>query len=377
MKLETTARILRSALETAGRLTAKRASIPVLSSVLFDDNKVVGTDLDTQISVTIPARKAKGRVCLPASTLLTIIKHLSPDEDVSIAAGNEGATLSFSAGRYDLPKIDAADFPLLAQDAVFEEVRADGEKLKKAMDFVAPFASTEETRYYLNGVCIAEDNAVATDGHRMGIHPLGFDGGAFKRAIIQNAAAYMMLRLPSPKSVGLSANRLVMDWKCAGASIRTKLIDGTFPDYTRVIPAMSGNSIKVRFERAALLNSARRISSIPGIQGVRLAWDEHSIALASSANYADVSIREHVPLIEATAPGGASFNVRYVARMLGTLKAEAIDLWQADQGAPIVCRGDESEGYVLIMPMRADDADAAAASALLDELRKARKREAA
>ncbi len=272
MKLETSARILKSALTVVGRVVEKRSAIPILGMVKFADGAVIGTDLDNEVSVRLPATRFEGTACLPLHSLVHLVSHLSPDETVRISVGEKAATISFSSGRYDLPTVDVADFPefLMAEP---QPIAVDGDRLKKAVSFVAPFISTEETRYYLNGVHISDDAAVATDGHRLGWHPLGFDGGAFGKAILPKRLVDTLMVLPAPKSVALAKDKIAFEME--GMSVRSKLIDGTFPDYRRVIPTMSDNAARLAVDRQSFLRMVARLSAM-GTEcfhaGVTLSW---------------------------------------------------------------------------------------------------------
>ncbi|MDW9588682.1 hypothetical protein GOA80_21935 [Sinorhizobium meliloti] len=352
MKLETNARMLKSALKTVARATRWSSSIPVLGTVLFDGSTVTACDLDQEISVTMPVKSAKGSACIPHKTLLNLVSHLPGEEPVRIEAGEQGATLVFSSGRYDLPAAPVPDFPRLELSGEAKSIAIDGDGLKTALAFVSPFMSTEETRYYLNGVCLDVDDAVATDGHRMGVHPLGFDGGAFERAIIPHAVVNALLLMPAPKAISIATEkRPMVDIRMDGARIRAKLIDGTFPDWRRVVPSMSPNAAHATLDRASLMHIAGRMASFGPSSGLSLAWDAERLAVAAKVWGGEVTARETMPVLSPSSGGNGTYNAHYLKSVLQVLRSEVVTFKCQDAHSPSAWSGD-GDGYALLMPMR-------------------------
>ncbi|MDX1219064.1 hypothetical protein GOL99_26695 [Sinorhizobium medicae] len=366
MKLETNARMLKSGLRAVGLATRWSSSIPVLGTVLFDGNTVTGCDLDQEISVTIPVKSAEGSACIPHATLLSLVSHLPGDELVKIEAGEQGATFVFSSGRYDLPTAQVSDFPRLEMSGAVKPIEIDGDGLKRALTFVAPFMSTEETRYYLNGVCLDSDDAVATDGHRMGVHPLGFSGGAFERGIIPHAVVGALLAMPAPMAMSIATEkRPMVEIRMDGAKIRAKLIDGTFPDWRRVVPSMSPNAAHATLDRASLLRIARRMASLGPSHGLSLAWDAERLAVAAKVWGSEVTAREIMPVLSPSSGGKGTYNAHYLKSVLQVLRSDVVTFKCQDAHSPSSWRGD-GDGYALLMPMR--QGDDALATNLLSQL---------
>ncbi len=360
MKLETTARILKSALIVVGRAADSKSVIPILGMVRFADGSVTATDLDNEISVKLPASRFEGAACLPLRSLLRLVSNLSPDDNVRIFAGASGATVSFSSGRYDLPTCEVSDFPEL----VFAEpapLALDGERLKKAVTFVSPFISTEETRYYLNGVHISSDAAVATDGHRLGWHPLGFDGGAFDQAILPRRLVDTLMISPAPKSAQITKGKIAFEMD--GMSVRAKLIDGTYPDYRRVVPTMSENAARLTLDRAAFLKMIARIVALGAGSGVTLAWDDAHLAAAAKFGFDEGTARETLAVLGPSTSGISTYNARYLAGMMRRLRSEVVTMFCEDGRGPSVWRGDD-DSFVVLMPMRDADHGGIAANLL-------------
>ncbi len=359
MKLETTARILKSALTVVGRVVDKRNTIPILNMVKFADGAVTGTDLDNEVSVKLPSSGFEGAACLPLHLLARLVSHLAPDEIVRISTTDKGATISFSTGRYDVPTIDVDDFPEFTM-AEAAPIVLDGERLKKAVTFVSSFISKDETRYYLNGVHISEDAAVATDGHRLGWHPLDFDGGAFGKAILSKRLVDTLIASPAPKSALLGNGKVSFEME--GMSVRSKLIDGTYPDYRRVIPTMSENAARLAVDRRALLKLMARVSAMGAVRfgsGVTLAWDDARMAVAAKFDGGDGTARETLAVLQPSTGGTSTYNSHYLAAAMRCLRSEVVTMFCEDGRGPSVWRGDD-ESFVVLMPMRGAHEDIAA-----------------
>lgn len=359
MRLETTARILKSALTVVNRVVEARTTIPILGMVKLADGTVTGTDLDTEISVKLPASRFEGAACLPARTLMHLVSHLSPDETVRISAGDAGATINFSSGRYDLPTCDVADFPEFVMTEP-SPIALDGERLKKAVTFAAPFMSNEETRYYLNGVHLSSDAAVATDGHRLGWHPLGFEGGAFDKAILPRRLVDTLIAAPAPKSASMANSRIAFDME--GMSVRSKLIEGTYPDYRRVIPTMSENAARLTLDRASFLKMMARLAAMGtmrGGSGVTLAWDDARLAVAAKVDFEEVTARETLAVLGPSTGGRQTYNAHYLAGAMRRIRSEIVTMFCEDGSTPSVWRGDD-DSFIVLMPMRGPKEDLAA-----------------
>jgi DNA polymerase-3 subunit beta len=358
MKLETTASILTKALRQMTAAIGSRNTIPILGTVLIDGNAVRGTDMDVELSISIPATKAGGSIAIDHRSLFALVRNIPGDDTVTVEGGKEGATVSFSSGRYDLPALPASDWPKLVVENTIPAA-ADGDGLKKALSFTSPFISIEETRYYLNGVCLDGDVAVATDGHRLGCHPAG-DFRAFDRPIIPRKSVGLLTSLPAAKTIEFSTSKPAASFSFDGATLKTKLIDGTFPDWRRVVPRAEPASRltldSIQFGRvvrrmAALLKGREAYAGC-----ATLVWNgDGRIALVGKRGGGEVAAREYVSgaTVEG-APGVASYNAGYVGSLLNAIRSKTVTVSIIDGGHASLWRGD-SEAFCLLMPMRGGD----------------------
>lgn len=252
MLIETTAGDLRLALDKVKPAICRWVRTPILNCVLLRDGAVTATDLDFEITVKFAAKRFEGRVAIPFHPLNKLMRALPVHQDVRLQARQRGENdfgvyVTFDGGRYYLPSMQADDFPEWIEGGERIKCKAP-ETLLTVLEACRPFISTEETRYYLNGVCFskAPDGrpvAVATDGHRMMVHDLdhGVDGGL----ILPRPTVAALSGLPVPHEIFHTGTK--MDFQMPGARLRSKLIDGMFPDWTRVVPDLVEDMPELRF----------------------------------------------------------------------------------------------------------------------------------
>ena len=364
MKIETTAGALLSALKVvAGAACKGRESVPVLGAVLFDGATVTATDLDMTITATFASVSAKGSSAILRGPLMALVGHIPAGDSITIEAGAEGATVTFSAGRYDLPAFDPKDFPELAMGGLVP-VEFDGEKLRDAIAFVRGFVSTEETRYYLNGVCLDGDMAVATNGRQLGCHPSG--GNFADRLIVPRPALGLLSRLAATSA---AVNKRHAAFEFPGISLRTKLIDGTFSDWRRVVPQADPVST-ITFDTRELRACLSRLAHFKGasVFGSRepcatLMWDDARLTVVSDIAALSIKAREYLSKAKIDgAPGMTAFNAGYLSAVANLFKEETFTVGVTDSNSPSIIRAG-GEPYVILMPMRSG-AEALAAQTL-------------
>lgn len=377
MKIEIAASMLNAALKTLRPVIESRTSIPILCSVKLADGRLTVTDLDRELSVSVAALEFSGEGCLAFWPLFrlagalsrTLAESLGNDDTLTIRMdeGEKFAVIASRFGRYRIPVFPACDFPHLTMPEVAQKIDVDGEALKRALAFAAPFASREETRYYLNGVCLFGRAVVATDGHRMAFAD-NVNEHAFDNLIIPNAAVKVLLAMPPVDSLVLGHTRFLAE--AAGLRLVAKTVDGTFPDVRRVIPPCEQ---ACRVERAALAGSVRRLSMLQGggFPGVSIVLEGDRMALAASG----LDGEGGEELIEASGDAfSAEFSARYLADVLRAVGGESVTIGRAaieDIYVPTVFRGDGdgADRFLVLMPLREKGTLAAARAALttLDE----------
>lgn len=363
MNLTTTAGALHAALKAVRPAIRRYNSIPILSHVRISRDTMTATDLDIEIKAKIPASTAKGAVCLDHRVLSAIVGNLPRDTAISITTPEvgKGATLAFEGGLYTLSTLPASDFPDADAGKTVTTIKAPDDFLDK-LRFVSHFISTEETRYYLNGVCIAGGNLVATDGHRLGYVAAGFDVEA--KPIIPRAAVAAILSIGKPAQISFSDKAVTVDFP--GIMLRSKLIDGAYPDYRRVIPAIADGS------PVMVVDAKRLVAAIKRVSATGYGHDKRYIdfAMSSDGRLAitcqtafNGTARETIPA-EISGVGAAPFifstNGAYMRDMVTAHRGSArLALRFIDEGAPIRVTSERDGFNAVQMPSRTSDSSIA------------------
>ena len=347
----------------------RRNTIPILSNVLIEASgegsiRLMATDLDLQIDETIAAAVDQaGTTTVSAHTLFDIARKLPEGAQVELTAA-EGK-LKISAGRYSssLPTLPRDDFPVIAEGDLPTTFELPAETLKQIIDKTRFAISTEETRYYLNGIFwhVADDDqpvlkAAATDGHRLArvtvARPDGADG--MPDIIIPRKCIAELRKLLDEVdgSVGVSLSPSKIRFDLGRAILTSKLIDGTFPDYSRVIP--TGNDKLLKLDPKAFMEGVDRVSTIATekTRAVKMALDRDKITL-SVTSPENGAAAEEVPGEYAAQGFEIGFNSRYLLDILNQIESDIVEVHLADAAAPTLIRESESSpALYVLMPMR-------------------------
>jgi DNA polymerase-3 subunit beta len=362
---------LLKALNHVHRVVERRNTIPILSNVLLratgDELKLRATDLDIDVAETVPAViEAPGATTVPAHMLYDIVRKLPDGSQVELSTRPDGATIDLKSGRskFSLQMLPESDFPDISAGTFTHTFSMPAADLKRLVDRTQFAISTEETRYYLNGIYFhtvtAEGDlrlrAVATDGHRLAqaefVAPHGSEG--MPGVIVPRKTVGEIQKLvedpEAAVTVELSDSKIRFSF---GAVVLTsKLIDGTFPDYGRVIPQNNDKQLVVdRAEFAAAVDRVSTISSERG-RAVKLTVGEGKLTL-SVTNPDQGSATEELGVEYEAETLDIGFNSRYLLEITGQLETDTAVFRLADPGSPTLIQdlGRENALYVL-MPMR-------------------------
>jgi DNA polymerase-3 subunit beta len=353
------------------RVVERRNTIPILANVLIragrNELSFKATDLDLEITETIAAEiGSEGATTVPAHMLYEIVRKLPEGSQVVLETSGDRATLTIRAGRsrFTLQTLPESDFPDLAAGEMTHTFKLAAADLKRLIDKTQFAISTEETRYYLNGIYLhvtgsgktASLRAVATDGHRLAQVdlplPAGADGmpgvivprktvGEVQR-LIENADAEITVELSQGK----------IRFTIGDVVLTSKLIDGTFPDYGRVIPV--GNDKELLVDKAEFEAAVDRVSTVSSERGraVKLSIKDGRLTL-SVTNPDSGSATEEIEVEYEADPLDIGFNSRYLLDIAAQLDGEVAVLRLADPGSPTLIEDKNAKGalYVL-MPMR-------------------------
>ena len=347
----------------------RRNTIPILSNVLLEATaegglKLMATDLDLQINETIAAAVDQaGATTVSAHTLFDIARKLPEGSQVSLAAADGKMTIMAGRAKFQLGTLPRDDFPVIAEGELPVSFELPAETLKQIIDKTRFAISTEETRYYLNGIFwhVSDDplpvlKAAATDGHRLARVTMPRPDGAEKMpdVIIPRKCIAELRKLLEEidGSVGVSLSSTKIRFDLGQALLTSKLIDGTFPDYSRVIP--TGNDKILKIDPRSFEEGVDRVSTIATekTRAVKMALDRDKIIL-SVTSPENGTAAEEVPGDYAAMPFEIGFNSRYLLDILGQLDGDLIEVHLADAAAPTLIReNDKSPALYVLMPMR-------------------------
>ncbi|MBF0251586.1 MAG: DNA polymerase III subunit beta [Alphaproteobacteria bacterium] len=349
----------------------RRNTIPILSNVkmVAGDGKLSlnATDMDLDIVDATTANVSEpGETTAPAHTLYEIVRKLPDGADVELDAtsGDGQMVLRSGRSRFTLGCLPAGEFPVMSGGELPVSFGLSAAELKELIDKTRFAISTEETRYYLNGIYLhAADQggepvlrAVATDGHRLASAETGLPGGAesMPGVIVPRKTVQEMHKLieETETEIRVSLSETKIQFAFDGVVLTSKLIDGTFPDYERVIP--EGNDKELKVARKAFTDAVDRVSAISTekSRAVKLTMDGASLVLSASSPDSGSATDE----LEVAYNGDRleiGFNSAYLLEIMRQIGSDDIILSLSDAASPTVIRedGDESALYVL-MPMR-------------------------
>jgi len=366
------------------RVVERRNTIPILSNVLLraesDGLRLKATDLDMEVTDLVPADVPQpGATTVPAHMIYDIIRKLPEGAQVSLEVSETGAMqIRSGRSRFTLQTLSENDFPDLAAGDLPHRFVLPASDLKRLIDKTQFAISTEETRYYLNGIYLHAAatgsgetalRAVATDGHRLARIEMPAPRGAEEMpgVIVPRKAVGEIQKLieDGSASVGieLSQTKIRLTFDAASASgdeaapsggvvLTTKLIDGTFPDYQRVIP--TANDKRLTVEREDFAKAVDRVSTISSERGraVKLTLGDRRLTLAVNNPDSGNAVEELDVDYDAT-PLEIGFNARYLLDIAAQLEGETALFRLADPGSPTLIQDREgAPALYVLMPMR-------------------------
>lgn len=347
----------------------RRNTIPVLSNILIaakgDKVTFTATDLDISIVENVSAIVDQdGSITAPAHLLYDIVRKLADGTQISIEKV-EDTRIDVRSGRsqFTLQALSADDFPNLSSGEMSHEFSLSVADLKRMIEKTRFAISTEETRYYLNGIyfhTIEEDGAtlcaVATDGHRLAKVEIPMPDGAsgMPGIIIPRKTVGELHKLleGDDETVSISLSDSKIEFRIAQTVVTSKLIDGNYPDYNRVIPDNNQNAMTV--ETRPLTKAVDRVSTVANDRGraIKLALAKDVLTL--EVNNPDSGHAEEELMVEyGDVNLEIGFNAKYMLDVLSQLEGENVEFLFADSVDPVLVKdqGDEGTIYVL-MPMR-------------------------
>jgi DNA polymerase-3 subunit beta len=371
MKVTVERTALLKSLGRVHRVVERRNTIPILANVLIRADKsklsLKATDLDLEVIDAADAEISPGgSTTVPAHMFYEIVRKLPEGSQIILEASGDRAVLAIRAGRsrFTLQTLPESDFPDLAAGEMTHKFILTAADLKRLIDKTQFAISTEETRYYLNGIYLhtagsgksAMLRAVATDGHRLAQVELPLPSGAagMPGIIVPRKTVGEVQRLieDAGAEVAVELSQGKIRFSLGDVVLTSKLIDGTFPDYARVIPL--GNDKELVVDKKDFEASVDRVSTVSSERGraVKLSISSGRLLL-SVTNPDSGSATEELEIEYSADPMDIGFNSRYLLDIAAQIEGEVAVLKLADAGSPTLIQDRDSAGalYVL-MPMR-------------------------
>jgi DNA polymerase III subunit beta len=371
MKVTVERTALLKSLGRVHRVVERRNTIPILANVLIRAEKsklrLKATDLDLEVIDAVDAEVSPaGSTTVPAHMFYEIVRKLPEGSQIVLEASGDRAMLAIRAGRsrFTLQTLPESDFPDLAAGEMTHKFTLAAADLKRLIDKTQFAISTEETRYYLNGIYLHTAGnakstmlrAVATDGHRLAQVELPLPSGAsgMPGIIVPRKTVGEVQRLidDAEAEVGVELSQGKIRFSIGDVVLTSKLIDGTFPDYARVIPV--GNDKELIVDKKDFEASVDRVSTVSSERGraVKLSISSGRLLL-SVTNPDSGSATEELEIEYGADPIDIGFNSRYLLDIAAQIEGEVAVLKLADAGSPTLIQDRDSAGalYVL-MPMR-------------------------
>ena len=343
----------------------RRQTLPILGNVLHKstggDLSLTATDLEIEMVANIDSSGSEDfQTTIPARKLLDICKALPDSSEINFTVDESRVSLTSARSRFTLASLPAKDFPGLDEISALQSFSIPQNQLKSLFDKTSFAMAQQDVRYYLNGILMeispGKIKLVATDGHRLALSETELETGVEedKQIIIPRKAVLELSRLLEPGDSSancmLSQNHLRVE--TSTLVFTTKLIDGKFPDYQRVIP-VDGNKI-MEVNRETLKQAMSRIAILSNekYRGIRLTFSSGNLSI--QANNPDQEEAEEELQVDYTESDmEIGFNVTYLIDVLNVLNSEKVQIKLKDSNSSAIISDsqDDSSLYV-VMPMR-------------------------
>jgi len=356
--------LLKSLQQVSG-VVERRQTLPILANVLFNIRAntlfITATDLEVELKTQAEIISDEDTdITIPARKLLDICKALPESADITISIDNQNVTLKSGRGRYTLGILPAQDFPSVEPKSMADKIVMQERVLKHLIEKTQFAMAQQDVRYYLNGMLFDLNHTtlktVATDGHRLALSKIKVNETEIETQIILPRKAILELsRLLSDSeeeiSVELGSNHIRMTFS-NGVVFTSKLIDGRFPDYQRVMPmgttqlaVAKRQELKQALVRASILSNEK-------YRGIRFKISENSLELL--AHNPEQEEAEEVIEVNYSGPEMTiGFNVGYLTDVLNVIDTDSVNIALVDSNSScLITATDSDDSQYVVMPMR-------------------------
>ena len=371
MKISIERAALLKAVSQAQSVVERRNTIPILANVLIEaegsDVSFRATDLDIEVVDKAPAHVERaGATTVSATTLHEIVRKLADGSLVTLTADSATGRLTVEAGRsnFSLATLPKEDFPVMATSEYATNFSAPAPALRRLFDKSKFAISTEETRYYLNGVYlhVADGDGgqvlrcVATDGHRLARIDAELPVGAedMHGVIVPRKTVGELRKLldDDEMKIAVSVSETKIRFATPEITLTSKVIDGTFPDYTRVIP--QGNTRKMEVDASDFARAVDRVATVSSerSRAVKLQLDEDRLILSVNAPDSGAA-EEELAVAYSDERLEIGFNAKYLLEIASQVDREnAVFLFNSSGDPTLMREGNDLSAVYVVMPMR-------------------------
>lgn len=359
------------ALQKVQGIVEKRTSMPILSNVLIeaddDSLNILATDLEVGLKSSYPTKiEESGKITVNAKKLYEIVKELPNEEIVFSTKDNDWVEIRCGKVRFNIVGLSSDEFPVITSVNDDQLIEIEASLLRRMIEKTSYAICNDETKYNLNGIYtrVEQDGPhkvlkmVATDGHRLSIASGEFKGSTdanlLKGVILPKKGIYEIKKITDEGDgilkFGFVDNSAVI--KKGDTTLIMRLVDGEFPDYTRVIP--SANELIVKSQREALIHAVRRMAILSSekFKGIMLEIDSNGVKISSS-NPELGDAMEELDVQYTGAPFSVRFNARYLLDVLMICEGEEVLMKFKNELSPSIVTPAQEDGLLaVIMPMR-------------------------
>ena len=362
--------VLLKSLSNAYGIIEKKTTLPILSNILIDAKaskiKITATDLDIIYSEEIPLEQLKkeGSTTTSASILYDILRKLEPGSKIDLLLKSENK-LSLTSGnsKFNLLCIASDNFPLSEENFSQTSFEVAPQNFLKLLNKAKISISNDETRHYLNGIYLHKTNlqnksyltGVATDSHRLSSSSLEIDPNTnFEPIILPRKTIFQLISLleQNNSNIKISNNKSKIKFEIGGGFLISKVIDGRFPDYGKVIPINNDKILQLKLND--FKNSIERVTtvSLDRKEGLKMNIDKNFLQLSVNSPNSG----EGVEKIEAKFNSdnmNISFNSRYLIDIASQIESDLIVLNLKDTGSPVLIKDmSDKNSFHVVMPMK-------------------------
>ena len=371
MKISIERGTLLKAVSQAQSVVERRNTIPILANVLIeaegDTVQFRATDLDIEVVDKTPAQVERaGATTVSAVMLHEIVRKLPDGALVQLVDDAAAGRLTVTAGRstFNLATLPKEDFPVMATSEYSSNFSAGAVMLRRLFDKSKFAISTEETRYYLNGVYMHASDAesgkvlrcVATDGHRLARIDAPLPAGAevLPGVIVPRKSVGELRKLleDDEAKIAVSVSETKIRFATPEITLTSKVIDGSFPDYTRVIP--TGNTRRLEVDAAEFAQAVDRVSTVSSerSRAVKLAMEDDRLILSVNAPDSGAA-EEELAVASSDERLEIGFNAKYLLEIASQVDRENAVFMFNSSGDPTLMReGNDMSAVYVVMPMR-------------------------